>query len=499
MRFILLAAFAIIINGVKAQYSTPDTGVNWNLDSLIANSNGAVAYTNDGLTNYCTVHESITVSLSDSLIIIDSVLFQVKPSALFTVEGYWMTASDQFGDVGFVPVDNLSFQGFRFENESEGHFNSSYINKSGGMKVLTGNFSMENCHMDSTKSINTSGAAIEISTGKPQFIGNIISNSEKAAISSAANAEVAPFISNNTFLDNNTANENRPQINLGPSGDADTTKIMNNLIIGHPENDQAGGIGFSSLLGLNANVLISENTVENNRYGIAVIGSGISAIIVGNTLANNNTQGNPNLGGSGINLNASSQSQAILAENILTGNLWGVTIQGGFEVDLGSSTPESPGLNQFYGNGNNGQIYALYNNTQLLVEAQNNCWDTSKVMTLEEVENVISHQTDDPSLGFVNYQPVFQCYNPVGLSDTQLQTQIEVYPNPARDFLDVTWNANTVPHTMMILNAMGQVVLEIPNVINPRKRIAINTLSNGIYILALQFDEGYVSTQFVVD
>ena len=58
----------------------------------------------------------------------------------------------------------------------------------------------------------------------------------------------------------------------------------------------------------------------------------------------------------------------------------------------------------FKDNGNNGQLYDLYNNSTITVYAQGNTWNVSQ-QTEEQIETVIFHKKDNPSLGEVIYWP----------------------------------------------------------------------------------------------
>ncbi len=106
------------------------------------------------------------------------------------------------------------------------------------------------------------------------------------------------------------------------------------------------------------------------------------------------------LGGSGINLNGSASSFTVIEGNEIRNNLWGVTVQGEFGVDLGTPDDKggSQGLNTFSNNGNGGQVYALFNNTPNSISAKNNCWIEGQESTVAQVEEVISHQVDDAEL-----------------------------------------------------------------------------------------------------
>src|SRR5690606_36470629 len=99
-----------------------------------------------------------------------------------------------------------------------------------------------------------------------------------------------------------------------------------------------------------------------NRYGITIAGPNANVQIINNIIEDNNTQGNPNLGGSGINLNAPTGGQTItLTGNQIRRNLWGITIQGSSDANLGDDA-DNPGGNVFADHGNGGDVYALYNN-----------------------------------------------------------------------------------------------------------------------------------------
>ena len=62
-KFILF--FIIISSQIFAQYTTPNTGVNWSLDDLVANSGGVVTGT---FPNY-SISNKITVSANDRVYI----------------------------------------------------------------------------------------------------------------------------------------------------------------------------------------------------------------------------------------------------------------------------------------------------------------------------------------------------------------------------------------------------------------------------------------------
>ena len=490
-----LTSILLILN-VNAQYTTPDTGVNWDMDSLVLYSGGVVI---NPLTDVYQITDDLEIAESDTLDIFAAITVNLDSNITVTVRGTFF--ADFFTDVIFTATNtDKPYRGFRFESTAVTQFRNTTFSYGGGIKVLNADFMMQFCTIHHNDLILNTGAAIEVSNGQPIFMNNSFIANKGAAISSAANAEVAPIIFFNTIQGNNTANSNRPQINLGPSG-IDTTFIIENTITGNAEFDQVGGIGFSSLFGTDGNVSIIDNVIEGNRYGIAIIGNGVFAYIEGNTLTNNNTQGDPLLGGSGINLNSTSESIAIIRENIITGNLWGVTIQGEFLVNMGDDDieAENPGLNSFDNNGNGGEIYALYNNTPNFVSALNNCWIASEDITIEQAEEVIFDQSDDPALGAVNINPIWNCGFVDGIIDPLFLDQVILYPNPAADFIIIDFSNELTINQYEIKSISGHRINSVSQPLNSGFRIDVQDLIPGLYIIELQTNKGRLLKKLIIN
>ena len=192
---------------------------------------------------------------------------------------------------------------------------------------------------------------------------------------------------------------------------ADNIVIDHCTITGNPEHTMVGAIGISNFYSRTGNnITISNCTIRDNRYGIGTVGS-MDIVIKDNTLVDNKYEVNPMNGGSGISLYDPYQlTNAMISGNHIEGSLWGVTVIGCKNVNLGRTNvgvddPDyNEGRNTFKDNGNNGLLYDLYNNSANTVYAQNNTWNVSH-QTQEEIENVIFHKADDASLGEVIYWP----------------------------------------------------------------------------------------------
>jgi hypothetical protein len=161
-------------------------------------------------------------------------------------------------------------------------------------------------------------------------------------------------------------------------------------------------------MGYDADITIRDCQIEDNRYGIGLVGPAARIVLDSNMLKNNRYETNPMNGGSGISLyDPYQQTEAVITGNHIEGSLWGVTVIGCKNVNLGcldAGENYNPGGNVFKDNGNNGQLYDLYNNSTITVYAQGNTWNVSE-QTEEQIETVIFHKNDNPALGQVIYMP----------------------------------------------------------------------------------------------
>lgn len=253
---------------------------------------------------------------------------------------------------------------------------------------------------------NFGNAAISLFRSSPQITNCRFTDNLRAAIQGGANINNAPYVYNCYFKGNNSTNQNVPQINLGPSG-SDTTKIISNQFL--DASTMSGGIGFLPLGNLNA--LIKNNIIRNNRYGITLLGgNNINCLISYNVIENNNTGANPLTGGSGIAFaggTATSRQKSIVTGNYIAGNLWGITIQNRAQPNLGNlsnADTTDDGKNYFYNNTNTATPNIdLYNNTPDTIYAQGNYWFTADSAT---VETKVFHTLDQSSLGPVLFMPI---------------------------------------------------------------------------------------------
>lgn len=491
MKYLWTTIFLVSAVVLNAQYTTPNTGLTIDFEYLLAESEGAVVL--DGPDYLIT--EDITIAPNDVFEELTSVSVKVAEGVLITVQGGFHLSNPD-GLLFTWAEEGNHYEGFRFEDGSDIDLEFVTFEYGGGLRVLTEDFRMENCVVSYQEMLAATGGAIGLSSGKPEIINCYFLSNATAAINSGANIATAPIIENCTFQYNGTSVINKSQINLGPSG-ADTTFIRGNVVEGHPDNVLSGGIAVASLLGVEGHAVIENNEVYNNRYGIAVIGGPLNSLIRANIIYNNDIQGDPMLGGSGINLNANGSNHAVVAENTITGNLWGMTMQGSSTANLGDTTETNfnIGLNVFEGNGNGGEIYALFNNTENDIMAMNNCWDgLNNELSEAEAEAVISHEVDDPSLGLVTFTPLGFC-EAVGIEES-VDNAMNVYPNPVSDVLNI--ELNSAIEQITVTDMTGRIVIS-ENVQNQQTltEIPVGSLPTGVYIIRAAGPTGEFTTRFV--
>lgn len=411
--FILLILLAFAIT-TQAQYSTPGTGVKWTFDDLAANSGGVVVVNTDAPDPYCyLVNNTLTITESDTIIVTEDV------SVEFTADTELVFNSSTFI---VNPAVLAKFEGFGLIriNDAFVYIKRACFNYGAGFQISlenTGTFTADSCEF----SHNTGNSnVINIVRGFASITNSKFLENYYPAIGSGANIGATIFIKGNHIEGNVTSNGNRPQLNIGPCMTGDTTKIIENTIIGNREFTMVGGISTSSLLGVACAFLIEGNKIQDNRYGITFTGSNIEAKVINNILLNNNTETNPNNGGSGINVTAPAGNVDLYASgNTIDGHLWGVTLIGNVTSNTGPacnfgniSVPETDaaynsGLNIFHNNGNNNTLYDFYNNSPVDVMAQNNTWNAA-VQDSASIETVIVHKSDNTQYGAVTFMPAYE-------------------------------------------------------------------------------------------
>ncbi|WP_107039139.1 T9SS type A sorting domain-containing protein [Brumimicrobium mesophilum] len=489
MRKITLFAFGVLASAASyAQLTTPGTGQNYDLTTLSALDPSILTF--DG-TKYI-LSDDLIISTTDVLEITTSDTLFVDSDKRITIEGSLVIDAGQ-NNPKFVlsSTDTLNpAEGIRFEEFSIGSIKNSEITYTGGLRVLTEDFEIEDSYLAHNVSGVSTGAVISLSRGAAVIKNNTFYMNDLPAVGSGANQNVAAQIINNWIEKNCQSNQNRPQINVGPTG-TDTLRIIGNTILGDRAMTMAGGIGVSNFVGADINAIIEANVIIDNRYGLSVLGANANVLIKDNIIEDNDSQNDPNLGGSGISLNSSDDSQnIIIRENKIRGNIWGITVIGQASADLG--TTGDLGNNLFSDNGNNGEIFAIYNNTPLDISAMGNCWiESNQAADSTEIEDVVFHNVDDVTLGTVDFSN-WSCG--ILSTDKFKLENINLYPNPAQNRINITNDSNF--ETVEFFNISGK-LLKTEKLIDGENKIDLS-FPNGLYLLKFTNKENSLTKKLMI-
>ncbi len=465
----LVLLFSLSLAGSSSAFTTPGTGVQWTLEDLIANSGGVVTF-NEGEERY-EASESITVADPDSLLLVlehDFFVDTADEDDFTVLGGLQITGTDTVGGQWVVlgALDAGGPGGIRVEEG--GMLRLEYLVLPGGgadgevdgVDIVDGS-----AHLDHCEITDWAGHAVDCFGADLLLEDSYIHANHEYALTINSGSEAT--VRGCTFEGNNlaTPGSGKTNITVGTQG-ANTALIEDCTISGLPGN-RAGGIAVWNFTGTSQHATIRGTTVEDCAYGIVVQSGNATADISDCTLINNTALDNPMQGGSGLALY--SPTGVRMTGTTITGNYWGITLPPGTnapdEVMLGTVDPANEweeGYNQIYDNGNSSsgtyEEVALFNGTAADIMAQNNYWGTTDP---DEVEEVITHQVDDPGTGLVTFEPLWDgiMNQPPEIVDwSPEEAELEVYrfgsisfevtvedPNDPAEELTIEWFQESFP------------------------------------------------------
>lgn len=213
MKKITFFIFSILLSTLSyAQLITPGSGIYYSLSELSDIDPSILSF--DG-TKY-TLSEDLIITGDDGLIINMPDTLLVDANKQITVEGQ-LIIDIPHNEPKFVlrASDTLNpFNGIRYQDLSAGLIKNAEITYSGGLKVITSDFVIENSYLAYNVSGVSTGATISLSNGSPLIQNNTFFKNDLPAVSSGANQEVSAHIFNNVIEKNSQTNQNRPQLNM---------------------------------------------------------------------------------------------------------------------------------------------------------------------------------------------------------------------------------------------------------------------------------------------
>lgn len=482
-RLICVFVFLLTFQQIFAVYTTPGTGKNWNLDSLVAFSGGHITYSG----GIYFINDTLVVSQSDTIKVLQNATIKMGNLSYVYVYGTFLINPPD--SVKITAIDtNFKHIGIRLDSLADASVFKRLIFEYGNsIYAFNCNMLIDSCTIryNSNYSSGMQSGAIALYKSDITVSNCKIYRNRRAAIVSGANISSSPVITNNLIYENDTENGNYPQINLGAAS-SNPVIIIGNTIRGY--FPMSGGISFLPI-GSVPSLIIENNIIKRNRYGIALQNVNINAYINNNIIDSNNVQGIPMQGGSGINIYGDSTIKVICTRNTIRWNLWGVTVQGSSTKppkpnfgNLSNSDTSDNGYNRIFYNSHNDTIFDFYYNitTADTMKAENNFWGTT---IADSIEAHVWHKTDFSTLGFVDYTP-FRYFMNAGNNYSGVPSKsklLDAYPNPFNPSVNIKYqiakSENSYPgngNSMIFLKIFDIIGREIVTLINWKQ-------SPGIY------------------
>ncbi|KAB2849043.1 MAG: hypothetical protein F9K42_07925, partial [Ignavibacterium sp.] len=267
----LLLLFILISSQLFAQYTTPNTSVNWELDDLVANSGGVVTGT---FPDY-TINARVTIAANDRVFINPgtTVLFSGSSSG-FDINGKFWAVGTATDSIIFSSLTQDStgaaYNGFYFMDPSVdsacaisyARIEYAYY----GLRCSGASPTLSNSYLWKCR------RSIYLQSGSNPIIShNRIERTFEYGIYVTTGS--SPLIEWNELINNNSQNTSpKNQITVGTQNNNSPT-IRHNIIRGGMFN-RTGGISISTLIsGSSSSSEIAFNEIYNNSFGITMTGS----------------------------------------------------------------------------------------------------------------------------------------------------------------------------------------------------------------------------------
>ncbi|MBR2772934.1 MAG: hypothetical protein IKD78_13170, partial [Bacteroidales bacterium] len=209
---LFLALFFGFIPMLNAQWTSPGNGTTYNIDDLIEVSEGCVVW-NESNQQY-RIENDVTISANDKLDVNHSLYFgnnvtlTIKGSidAINTDDYYWLAFSGNSGVNGRIRLEDAT---------GPCVFRRCNITQLDGIQIIESEAVFTDCHFHTFRCEQQS-AVVNCMNCDPVFTNCEFDNNNGSAISSPANGQTSPQITDCIFFLNLS---NNPHINLGPGSE----------------------------------------------------------------------------------------------------------------------------------------------------------------------------------------------------------------------------------------------------------------------------------------
>lgn len=126
----------------------------------------------------------------------------------------------------------------------------------------------------------------------------------------------------------------------------------------------------------------------------------------------------------------------------------------------------------------------------------------SYTMAMDPMPNVrlrcYEHNEECLYSDFSFNESIYDCYTPLyaGLEDNEFESEVSIYPNPAKDYFCI--NSSAPIKQLIICNLLGQKLKEY-NTSEITSSIDIIGLNKGVYVVKLSTEKGVYATKIIVE
>ena len=133
-------------------------------------------------------------------------------------------------------------------------------------------------------------------------------------------------------------------------------------------------------------------------------------------------------------------------------------------------------------------------------------WEWINLTNLGNLDSLIFHLSSSDVGDWGMNTPGFFCLDDFTTADSPLlvhepifsKNLIAVYPNPAVDFINLEWNADSKPGIISIMDLSGRLILKKSILHGKKYCIPVSNYPNGVYIIEASFDDRSTERKLII-
>lgn len=171
------------------------------------------------------------------------------------------------------------------------------------------------------------------------------------------------------------------------------------------------------------------------------------------------------------------------------------------KFDISTLIPTSASHSYFTKISNNNKVEFVFENINLPFDnANNDGYIAFKIKTLSTLK-VGDSFTNDANIYFDYNLPILtnkatSTFQTLGVQNFEFSNYFSLYPNPAKEILNISLKNDIEIESMSIYNILGQLIIAVPNAKNV-SNVDVSRLKTGNYILKIKTDKGFSSAKFI--